>query len=158
MRIQVLYTADLKFYAKAVLLTSIIAVFSLPSFPVVSEKQLPYTVTVSLRILTGFSFAHQVRCNLCVITLHIFNSDILFLSHFNKNVNTIRVYFPLMFGISVTVHSVHSNVAKIHSRLPAAMEFWLVCILSRYSLHFCQGFEKNRFCFRYGRLHRSALL
>ena len=24
----------------------------------------------------------------------------------------------------VTVHSVHSNVAKIHSRLPAAMEFW----------------------------------
>ncbi len=25
----------------------------------------------------------------------------------------------------VTVHSVHSNVAKIHSRLPAAMEFWL---------------------------------
>ena len=92
----------------------------------VSEKQLPYTVTVSLRILTGFSFAHQARCNLCVITLHIFNSDILFLSHFTKNVNTIRVYFPLMFGISVTVHSVHSNVAKIHSRLPAAMEFWLV--------------------------------
>ena len=27
-----------------------------------------------------------------------------------------------------TVHSVHSNVAKIHSRLPAAMEFWLVCL------------------------------
>ena len=26
----------------------------------------------------------------------------------------------------VTVHSVHSNVAKIHSRLPAAMEFWLI--------------------------------
>ena len=48
-----------------------------------------------------------------------------------------------MFGINVTVHSVHSNVAKIHSRLPAAMEFWLVCILSRYSLHFCQGFEKT---------------
>ena len=28
----------------------------------------------------------------------------------------------------VTVHSVHSNVAKIHSRLPAAMELWLVCL------------------------------
>ena len=28
-----------------------------------------------------------------------------------------------------TVHSVHSNVAKIHSRLPAAMEFWLVCLI-----------------------------
>ena len=28
----------------------------------------------------------------------------------------------------VTVHSVLSNVAKIHSRLPAAMEFWLVCL------------------------------
>ncbi len=30
--------------------------------------------------------------------------------------------------LDVTVHSVHSNVAKIHSRLPAAMEFWLVCL------------------------------
>ena len=30
--------------------------------------------------------------------------------------------------IVVTVHSVHSNVAQIHSRLPAAMEFWLVCL------------------------------
>ena len=29
--------------------------------------------------------------------------------------------------VIVTVHSVHSNVAKIHSRLPAAMGFWLVC-------------------------------
>ena len=28
----------------------------------------------------------------------------------------------------VTVHSVLSNIAKIHSRLPAAMEFWLVCL------------------------------
>ena len=47
--------------------------------------------------------------------------------------------FPLLFSISscgqnymkitsVTVHSVHSNLAKIHSRLPAAMEFWLVCL------------------------------
>ena len=32
------------------------------------------------------------------------------------------------YGNIVTVHSVHSNVAKIHSRLPAAMEFWLVCL------------------------------
>ena len=31
-------------------------------------------------------------------------------------------------GDIVTVHSVLSNVAKIHSRLPAAMEFWLVCL------------------------------
>jgi len=30
--------------------------------------------------------------------------------------------------IAVTVHSVLSNVAKIHSKLPAAMEFWLVCL------------------------------
>ena len=28
----------------------------------------------------------------------------------------------------ITVHSVLSNVAKIHSRLPVAMEFWLVCL------------------------------
>ena len=31
-------------------------------------------------------------------------------------------------GDIVTVHSVHSNVDKIPSRLPAAMEFWLVCL------------------------------
>ena len=31
-------------------------------------------------------------------------------------------------AIRVTVRSVRSNVAKIHSRLPAAMEFWLVCL------------------------------
>ena len=30
--------------------------------------------------------------------------------------------------VFVTVHSVHSNVAKIHSKLPTAMEFWLVCL------------------------------
>ena len=30
--------------------------------------------------------------------------------------------------VIVTVRSVYSNVAKIHSRLPAAMEFWLVCL------------------------------
>ncbi len=31
------------------------------------------------------------------------------------------------FWNNVTVHSVLSNVAKIHSRLPVPMEFWLVC-------------------------------
>ena len=36
--------------------------------------------------------------------------------------------FSVLFFSHVTVHSVHSNVAKIHSRLPAAMEFWLVCL------------------------------
>ena len=32
--------------------------------------------------------------------------------------------------VFVTVHSVHSNVAKIHSKLPAAIwnEFWRVCL------------------------------
>ena len=41
----------------------------------------------------------------------------------------------------VTVHSVHSNVAKIHSRLPAAMEFWLVCLgIFAYS---CQNTSRN---------------
>jgi hypothetical protein len=38
----------------------------------------------------------------------------------------------------VTVHSVHSNVAKIHSRLPAAMEFWLGILA--YS---CQNTSRN---------------
>ena len=36
--------------------------------------------------------------------------------------------FSVLFFSHVTVHSVHSNVAKIHSRLPSAMEFWLVCL------------------------------
>ena len=36
--------------------------------------------------------------------------------------------FSVLFFSHVTVHSVHSNVAKIHSRLPVAMEFWLVCL------------------------------
>ena len=41
----------------------------------------------------------------------------------------------------VTVHSVFSNVAKIHSRLPAAMEFWLVCLgILAYS---CQNTSRN---------------
>ena len=41
----------------------------------------------------------------------------------------------------VTVHSVHSNVAKIHSRLPAAMEFWLVGLgMLEYS---CQNTSRN---------------
>ena len=31
-------------------------------------------------------------------------------------------------GGYITVRFVRSNVAKIHSRLPAAIEFWLVCL------------------------------
>ncbi len=41
----------------------------------------------------------------------------------------------------VTVHSVHSNVAKIHSRLPAAMEFWLVCL--GILAYLCQNTSRN---------------
>ena len=37
------------------------------------------------------------------------------------------LYFSTFWN-NITVHSVLSNVAKIHSRLPAAMEFWLVCL------------------------------
>ena len=43
----------------------------------------------------------------------------------------VKMFFVNFFRkslISVTVLSVLSNVAKIHSRLPAAMEFGLVCI------------------------------
>ena len=36
--------------------------------------------------------------------------------------------FPLFLNY-VIVHSVHNNVPKIHSRLPAVMEFWLVCLV-----------------------------
>ena len=117
MRIQVLYTADLKILRQGSSPDFDHRCFSLPGFPVVSEKQLPYTVTVSLRILTGFSFAHQVRCNLCVITLHIFNSDILFLSHFTKKCQYNFVYilifacnFILNFKITPFLHHLSLNL------------------------------------------------
>ena len=42
-------------------------------------------------------FCASIWCNLRVITLHIFNSDTLFLSHLIENVNTICLYFLLMF-------------------------------------------------------------
>lgn len=71
MRIQVLCTADLRFHAKAVLLTSVNAA-SPSRFSQWALKQLPYTVTASFRILTGFSFAHPTGCNLIAITfVHI---------------------------------------------------------------------------------------
>ena len=44
-------------------------------------------------------------------------------------------------GKIVTVHSVHSNLAKIHSRLPAAMEFWLVCL--GILAHSCQNTSRD---------------
>ena len=50
-------------------------------------------------------------------------------------------YTVMITSAVVTVHSVHSNVAKIHSRLPAAMEFWLVCLgILAYS---CQNTSRN---------------
>ena len=33
-----------------------------------------------------------------------------------------------MTAADADIVTVHSNVAKIHSRLPAAMEFWFVCL------------------------------
>ena len=48
------------------------------------------------------------------------------------------------YGNIATVHFVHSNVAKIHSRLPAAMEFWLVCLgILAYS---CQNTSRDSGC------------
>ena len=45
-------------------------------------------------------------------------------------------------NLTVTVHSVLSNIVKIHSRLPAAMEFWLVCLgILAYS---CQNTSRDR--------------
>ena len=49
--------------------------------------------------------------------------------------------FPLVFPYYITVHSVLSNVAKIHSRLPAAMEFWLVCL--RILAYLCQNTSRD---------------
>ena len=53
----------------------------------------------------------------------------------NSYNNFISLTWKMKYNISsgwykfiVTVHSVHSNLAKIHSRLPAEMEFWLVCL------------------------------
>ena len=63
----------------------------------------------------------------------------IFFSH-NKKISI----FYYSFYFRVTVHSVHSNLAKIHSRLPAAMEFWLVCLgILAYS---CQNTSRDTTC------------
>ena len=68
----------------------------------------------------------------CVI-IDMINS-ILFLSEYAyitavyEELQVINAGIPFHVTVHVTVHSVLSNVAKIHSRLPAAMEFWLVCL------------------------------
>jgi len=49
------------------------------------------------------------------------------IAFFSLSVYILYILFLNIKNQIVTVHSVHSNVAKIHSRLPAAMEFWLVC-------------------------------
>ena len=69
MRIQVLYTADLKFYAKAVLLTSFIAALPFPVSQWIAGP-LPYTVTASFRIRTGFPFHLLLGRHLCATTLY----------------------------------------------------------------------------------------
>ena len=48
--------------------------------------------------------------------------------NFDCSILYFRMLLFLCSYLYVTVHSVLSNVAKIHSRLPAAMEFWLVCL------------------------------
>ena len=50
------WTADLRFYIQAGLLTLFFAAFLVPVSRGLHEKQLPYTVTASLRILTVFPF------------------------------------------------------------------------------------------------------
>ena len=50
------------------------------------------------------------------------------IAFFSLSVYILYILFLNIKNQIVTVHFVHSNVAKIHSRLPAAMEFWLVCL------------------------------
>ena len=40
----------------------------------------------------------------------------------------VQCFLVIVNSWIVTVRSVHSNVTKIHSKLPVAMEFWLVCL------------------------------
>ena len=50
--------------------------------------------------------------------------------------STLNLNFFYFFDNTVTVHFVLSNVVKIYSRLPAAMEFWLACLgILVYSCH-----------------------
>ena len=72
--------------------------------------------THSIRTFLWSAFHFEIMINFCLLQVcQIFQNSVIFVCDF---VN----------GKRVTVHSVHSNVAKIHSRLPAAMEFWLVCL------------------------------
>ena len=81
-------------------LLSVLFSISLPHFEI---------VTKFLRLL----------CN-CMILLSCNNVNI-FVAYSLKKCYDISIK-------SVTVHSVLSNLAKIHSSLPAAIEFWLVCL------------------------------
>ena len=59
------------------------------------------------------------------VTLRLSGNFFTFiLSYYDFEVKTCYI-IPFTIA-NVTVHSVHSNVAKIHSRLPTAMEFWLI--------------------------------
>ena len=63
---------------KAVLLTWFHAAFPSRS-PSGYKSSSPFTVTVSFRILTGFSFAHPTGCNLIAITFVHINSTWIFI-------------------------------------------------------------------------------
>ena len=67
-----------------------------------------------------FAFYEEAKTAYCIIS----TSEKALYAKYNASERCCNQQLILLY-LFITVHS---NVAKIHSRLPAAMEFWLVCL------------------------------
>ena len=95
--------AGLRFHTQAGLLTSFITALPFPVSQWIT-KPLPYTVTASLRIPTGFPFHLLLSRHLCATTLYF--SDSWIIPHF------VKLSIRFMVGLSRTYLRQHRTIAS----------------------------------------------
>ena len=95
--------AGLRFHTQAGLLTSFITALPFPVSQWIA-RPLPYTVTASLRIPTGFPFHLLLGRHLCATTLYFSDSGII--SHF------VELSIRFMAGLSRTYLRQHRTIAS----------------------------------------------
>ena len=95
--------AGLRFHTQAGLLTSFITALPFPVSQLIA-RPLPYTVTASLRIPTGFPFHLLLGRHLCATTLYFSDSGII--SHF------VELSIRFMAGLSRTYLRQHRTIAS----------------------------------------------
>ena len=95
--------AGLRFHTQAGLLTSFITALPFPVSQWIT-RPLPYTVTASLRIPTGFPFHLLLSRHLCATTLYFSDSGII--SHF------VELSIRFMAGLSRTHLRQHRTIAS----------------------------------------------